>query len=392
MRGSRPARDRLVTPQFLIVSFACLAYFISIGMIIPVLPLFVTGPMGGSELEVGLVAGAFSVSAILLRPVAGRLGDTRGRKILVVGGGAIAAISIFGYTLADSLAVIGLLRLLNGVGEAFFFTGAATTIADIAPEARRGEAVSFFSLAVFLGIGLGPLLGETLLGTAGFPAVWVAAGLLALVAVVVAFGMPDTRAEHPPHASGFTFLHRKAVLPGSVLALVVWGFAGFSSFVPLLALDIGMPGSRFVFLTYALVIVAVRSLGARIPDKLGARRTAGASAVLSATGLLLIAFTGNQLGLFLSAAIFGLGQSLCFPALLTLALAGAAPSERSSVIGSFTAFVDVAFGAGPLTLGVVAEFAGLRSVFWVSAVMAMVGLALLATRFREVAYPTRQPI
>ncbi len=383
MRGKNPPRDRLVTPQFLVVSFACLAYFISIGMIIPILPLLVTGPMAGSELDVGLVAGVFSVSAILLRPLAGKLGDTRGRKILVLVGGTIAALSIFGYTLADSLPAIGMLRLLNGVGEAFFFTGAATAIADLAPEARRGEAVSFFSLAVFLGIGLGPLLGETLLDAAGFSAVWIAAGVLALVAVAIAFWMPDTRSEQPPASAGFTFLHRKAVLPGSVLALIVWGFAGFSSFVPLLALDIGMPGSRFVFLTYALVIILVRSLGARIPDRLGARRTASASAVLSAAGLLLIAFTGNELGLFVSAAIFGFGQSLCFPALLTIALAGALPSERSSIVGGFTAFVDVAFGAGPLMLGAVAELAGLRSVFWFSAVMALAGLALLATKLRN---------
>jgi MFS family permease len=366
----------------LVISFSCLAYFVSIGMIIPVLPLFVTGPMGGSKFDVGLVAGVFSVSAILLRPVAGKLGDSKGRRLLVLGGGTVAALSIFGYTLAGSLPAIELLRLMNGVGEAFFFTGAATAIADIAPEARRGEAVSFFSLAVFLGIGLGPLLGEALLKAADFSAVWLAAGGLALVAVLIAIGMPASGPSQEPEPGGFTFLHRKAVLPGSVLALIVWGFAGFSSFVPLLALEIDMPGSRFVFLTYALVIILVRSIGARIPDLVGGRRTASASAVVSAAGLVLIGFTGSEPWLIASAAIFGIGQSLCFPALLSLALAGASSSERSSVIGSFTAFVDVAFGAGPLTLGAVAQVGGLRSVFLVSAAMALAGLVLLATKFR----------
>ncbi|HYN98141.1 MAG TPA: hypothetical protein VEU28_00550, partial [Actinomycetota bacterium] len=59
----------------------------------------------------------------------------------------------------------------------------------------------------------------------------------------------------------------------------------------------------------------------------------------------------------------------------------------SSVIGSFTAFVDVAFGAGPLTLGVVAEYAGVRSVFWVSAALALVALAVLTTRVAGRARP-----
>lgn len=380
MRGASPQRPRLVTPQFLLISFSCLAYFVSIGMIIPVLPLFVTGPLAGSEFDVGLVAGVFSVSAIILRPVAGRLGDTRGRRLLVLGGGAIAAVSIFGYTLAESLPAIGLLRLLNGVGEAFFFTGAATAIADIAPEERRGEAVSFFSLAVFLGIGLGPLLGETLLEAGSFSTVWAGSGLLASLAVVIALKMPDPALEGTAEIAPFRLLHPKAVLPGTILALTIWGFAGFSSFVPLFAREIGMVGSRFVFLTYSVVIILIRSIGARIPDILGARRSAGISTVVSAAGLVLMGAATEPWVLFLSAAVFGIGQALCFPALISLALAGAAVSERSSIIGSFTAFVDVAFGVGPLTLGVVAEFAGVRSVFWVSAALALVALGVLTTK------------
>ena len=380
MRGASPKRERLVTPQFLLISFSCLAYFVSIGMIIPVLPLFVTGPMAGSEFDVGLVAGVFSVSAIMLRPVAGRLGDSRGRRLLVLGGGAIAAISIFGYSLAESLPAIGLLRLLNGFGEAFFFTGAATAIADIAPEARRGEAVSFFSLAVFLGIGLGPLLGETLLEAGSFSTVWTGSGLLATLAVVIALKMPDPKLEDSPETAPFRLLHPKAVLPGTILALTIWGFAGFSSFVPLFSRQIGMGGSRFVFLTYAVVIILIRSFGARIPDILGARRSATISTVVSAVGLVLMGTATEPWVLFLATGIFGVGQALCFPALISLALAGAVQSERSSVIGSFTAFVDVAFGVGPLTLGVVAEYAGVRSVFWVSAALAMVALAVLTTK------------
>lgn len=356
-------------------------------MILPILPRFVSGPLGGTEVHVGLVAGVFSVSAVVLRPIAGRLGDRRGRKVMVLGGGTLAAVSVVGYVLATGLPTIIALRMLNGVGEAFFFTGAATAIADIAPESRRGEAVSYFSLALFTGIGLGPLLGESLLEATSFSSVWVAAGLMAGLAVLIALGMPDTRPEKPERARRFRVLHPRAVLPGTVLTLTVWGFAGFSSFVPLFALDIGMSGSRYVFGCYALVIVLIRSAGARIPDLLGARRTAAASGIFSATGLLLVSFTSAPWGLYASAAVFGVGQALCFPALLSLALAGSPPSERSSIIGSFTAFVDVAFGLGPLTLGVVAELAGLRSVFRFSAAVALVGLVVLSTALR----PRRLP-
>lgn len=330
----------------------------------------------------GLVAGVFSLAAVTLRPFAGRIGDSRGRRILVLGGGTIAALSILGYSLSTSVLFIVLLRILNGVGEAFFFTGAATTIADIAPESRRGEAVSLFSLSLFVGLGVGPLIGEILLEESGYSAVWTAAGMMAALAVLVATRMPDLHPEKVVGAVPARFLHRKAVLPGIVLTLLVWGFAGFSSFIPLFALEIGMPGSRYVFLTYACVIVVIRSFGARIPDVFGARRIAATSGAFSAAGLALIAMTDTQWGLFVSAAVFGVGQALCLPALLSLAIAGTTPSERSSVIGSFTAFIDVAFGLGPLSLGFVAQVAGIRGVFWASAAMAVAGLAVLGTFLR----------
>ena len=351
-------------------------------MVLPVLPLFVTGPMGGTSFDVGLVAGAFSISAVLLRPVAGGLGDRIGRRALLLGGGLVAALSIAGYALTSSVMPIVALRLLNGVGEAFFFTAAATTIADIAPESRRGEAMSFFSLAVFLGIGVGPLLGESLLGATSFSTTWMASGAMAALAVVLAFPMPDTRPPGGTHADGFRLLNSKGLLPGTVLALLIWGFAGFSSFVQLFAREIGMSGSRFVFFCYALVIVVIRSVGARIPDVLGARRTAAISAVLSAVGLVLLGNATSGVSLLPSVTLFAAGQALCFPAVLSLALERASAADRGSVIGTFTAFFDVAFGLGPLTLGMVAEQAGTRSVFWVSAAVAVAGLAVLLTAFR----------
>jgi MFS family permease len=67
---------------------------------------------------------------------------------------------VLGYALASGPLVLALLRLLTGAGEAFFFVGAVTAAMDLAPAQRRGEAMSLASLALYVGIGLGPLLSE----------------------------------------------------------------------------------------------------------------------------------------------------------------------------------------------------------------------------------------
>lgn len=65
---SEGLQPRLITPRFALVVSAGLAYFFSLGMLLPVVPLYVEGPLGHGKLAVGIAVGAFSVGAVLLRP------------------------------------------------------------------------------------------------------------------------------------------------------------------------------------------------------------------------------------------------------------------------------------------------------------------------------------
>ncbi|HJV04102.1 MAG TPA: MFS transporter, partial [Actinomycetota bacterium] len=277
-------RRRLITPPFVLVAVATLAYFTADGLLLPAVPLYVEGPLGGGDVAVGITVGAFSLTALLLRPWAGRLGDRRGRRLLMVVGGATVGLSVAGYALAASVPVLTALRLVSGVGEAFFFTGAAAAVADMAPEERRGEAVSFFSLALYVGIGIGPLLGEAAIESLGFTATWLFGGALGLTAAALALTVPETRPE-ATEAPSSRLIHPSALLPGTVLLASVMGMSGYFAFLPLHALEVGLGGSRFVFMLYSGIVVVIRSVGARIPDVLGPERTSRISLLSSAVGL-----------------------------------------------------------------------------------------------------------
>ena len=109
-----------MTPLFLLVMGATFAYFVSVGALIPTLPRFVKGPLGGGEVAVGAVIGSFAISAVIIRPLLGTVGDRRGRSVLIVLGGAIVALTVAAYSLASSLIPLIALRVLSGVGEAAF--------------------------------------------------------------------------------------------------------------------------------------------------------------------------------------------------------------------------------------------------------------------------------
>ncbi len=382
----RTRRPRLVTPAFLLIAAATLAFFTSAGVTLPAVPLYVAGPLDGSEIAVGLAVGLFSASALLTRPFAGRLGDTRGRRPLMVVGAALVGASILGYALASSVTVLTLFRLLTGVGEALFFTAATVAAVDLAPEERRGEAVSFFTLALYIGIGVGPAIGKGVIDAFGFTATWAAAAGLAGLASLLALRIPETRPERAASTGSGRLVHPAAFLPGFAFLAAVWGQAGFLAFVALYAQKVGLAGSQYVFLVYSTVVVLFRWIGARVPDRIGPVLASRLALSFSVVGLSLMALLRSPAGLLATTVVFAVGSALAFPALVMLSLRGTDPSERGAVMGTFGAFVDIGFGVGPATLGFVAHSLGYRGLFLAAAGVAAIGLILLTT-----AFSARQP-
>jgi predicted MFS family arabinose efflux permease len=382
-RRPAPTRPALLTPAFVTVTLAALAYFTGDGVLIPAVPRYTHGPLGAGDVAVGLVVAAFSLSAFFLRPWAGRVADRWGRRPLMLAGAGLFAASTLAYGLASSPAALAGLRLLTGAGEALFWVGALTAVADLAPAERRGEAMSLASLSLYLGIGVGPLLGELAIDRLGFAAAWALAAGCGLVAVALSLRVPDTRPDSP-EAGGpparHRLVHPAGLLPGLLLLAGITGMAGFLTFVPLYALDLGLDGSRGVLLLFAAIVVGIRSLGARLPDRLGAARATRAAMALTATGLAVAGAWRTPAGLLAGTAVFAVGIALLTPAVLTLAVEAVGPRERGAVLGTTSSFLDLALGLGPATLGLVAASTGRPGAFLGGAAVAAAGLLLAWAR------------
>ncbi|HEY2815011.1 MAG TPA: MFS transporter [Acidimicrobiales bacterium] len=378
-------RERLLTPAFVEITGAALCYFVAIGVVAPVLPRFVEDSLGGGGTAVGLSVGAFAVSAALLRPVVGRIGDRHGRRVLVLAGAGIAGVSVLGYALATNLAVLIFMRLLTGVGEAAMFVGAATAVQDIAPSARRGEATSYFSVAVYGGLAIGPILGEIARTHWGIHAAWYLGAAFCFAAVLLGTRMPAARpvVDDQPTDTRRRFFHPAAIRPGLILALSTTGYAGFAAFVPLYVTQLGLSGSGVVFAEYAFAILAVRIFGARLPDQLGSRRSASIALVLQASGLAVMCLWMSTTGLYVSTFVYAMGVSLLYPALFPLVVDAAPEAERSQAIATFTLAFDVSQGLGAFVLGIVVSLSSERWAFGAASLLSLAALVIVRTTGRE---------
>ncbi len=367
--------DRLFTPAFIALTLSELAYFTAAGLVIGITPFFVTGPVGSDEAGLGLVAASFAVTTLILRPYAGRLSDRRGRRPLLVGGAALVAVVMFAHLLTTNLAVLIGLRLALGVAEAFYFVAAIAALVDLAPSGRTGEAISFNSLALYLGLALGPLIGQLLLDTGGFAAAWTGGLALAVVATALATRIPETATTIGAAAAGsdVPLIHRAAIGPG--LALFT-GVAAMSAFLLLAgphAEANGLDAWSLTFLLFGSVVVGLRVAFARLPDRVPPMRLAALALALCATGLAVIAAWTGIGGLLAGTALLAGGVAFMTPALFAATFARVAPAERGAASGTTTLFIDLGFGGGPLVAGLVAASAGVPMAFAIGGAIALAG-------------------
>lgn len=361
----------------MVVWLCTFAQFLALGAVAPLLPRFVKDSLGHGDLVVGVVVALVAVSAIGIRPFVGRLVDRRGRRRVMRVGAAISAVSFVLYAV-PTLAVVMPARLLTGVGQALFFTGASIAVNELAPGHRRGEAVSYYSIAVYLGFGLGPAVGETVARAStgwGFTAAASLSAVAMLVAARVAETAPRTEATTawPPSKR----ISRLALAPGAVLALGMMSNVAFASFMPLYADELGMSGAAGVYLAYTVVVIGVRLFGARLPDVLGTARAGTAAGVLIAAGMATMAAFGTVWSLYVGAVTLASGLSFLYPSLMKLVADRSPAHEASSAVATFTMFLDISTGLGGMAAGAAAAIGGYQSAFATASVAALCGLAVL---------------
>jgi predicted MFS family arabinose efflux permease len=368
---------RLFTLPFVMLGVADLAYFTCIGVAIHTLPLYVTGPVGSDEAGAGLAFGAFGVTALVCRPFAGRLSDTLGRRPLLIFGAVLCGLGMLLLPYVESLALVVVIRLLQGVAEAAFFVAGFALLADLAPPARMGEALSYNSLGLYLGIAFGPPLGEVLSERWSFDAAWYGATALSLLAALLVLVIREPHRD--PHGDGHGRLVHRPGIPASIgfftsLAAV----SGFLAFASLHSKDVGMSNTSLALMTYGCVVVGCRIVFARVPDRLPSLPLAAGSLVAIGLGFAVMAVWQRPAGLFVGAVIAAVGVTFSTPAFFAAIFATATPSERGAASGTASAFIDLGLGFGPIALGLVAASSGIPVALGVGAAIALAGAAWTA--------------
>ena len=296
--------------------------------------------LGASNAEIGLIASAFALFALLGALPLGRLVDGIGPGPVVVVGAASIALTLAGMTGADSLLLLAVGQAVLGLGQLMVVIGGQAMLTNLSSGENRDSRIGYYYVATALGQSTGPVIAGLFIGAAGTRVggeqVLLVASAAAAAAAILAlrFRSAGRRALGDDRGGRRSTLAEMVRRPGMRQAIV-------SSIVLLTALDL--------MLAYLPVYGEARNIP---PQTIGL--AIGALGVSQVTSRLALARLTRAFGYTAVLVLSMLAPALVISALL-------APIDGALVVAVMF-LVGLGLGLGqPLTLILVALASNTRS-------------------------------
>lgn len=382
----------------LFVAQACA--MIGFSFVFPFIPLYVhdLGVANSADAArwAGVIGAAAAMSMAAVQPFWGSLADRHGRRLMVLRSIVAAGITLMLMGLARHPWQLLVLRILQG---AFTGTVAASNalVATTVPRERVGSSLGLMQVALYTGTSVGPLVGGLIADHWGYRASCFAAGGLMFVSLVLVLGFVRETFTPPTassvHRGVWADNRRLLSVPGLVLVMGVAFLIqyGNSSVAPILTLyvhelanGVNAASTAGAILAGTGVASAVSAvLVGRFGDRYGHRRLLPICLLGAALTSFPQALVREPSQLFLLRLALGFFLGGLMPNANAL-LAGLVPARRrGAAFGLCATAVALANAAGPLSGALLGGAFGIRSVFGVTALLYLAGLAFVLRRFGQ---------
>ena len=365
------------------VSLYIPGFLINLGFSIvsPILPLYAQS-FGVPYALAAMVISANAFARVFADIPLGTICDRVGRRLLIIFGPLLVAVSAILCGIAQSFPELLVYRVITGVGMAMWMVARQATIADSIPSAIRGRVMSTFQGISMAGSAAGPAVGGIVAELWGyrapffFYAACAFASLIACVLLVKESAPLNKEKSKPAFAADF-----RLILGSLSFPIVMAVFANFSNSFRIAARNVLIPlygndvlnltsGEIGLILTVSTVSMILMTLpGGWLVDKYG--RKTGLVPAFIFTGIVFCLFplSSDFTGAIFVASILGLATGLGGGASMTLAADLSPEGHKGLFLGFWQTIGDLGMTVGPFTLGFVADVYGLVMPFYVVAAL-----------------------
>ena len=341
---------------------------------------------GPLQSRVGLIMGIFSIVAIAVRPLFGRMIDVRGGKSLALAGIALLIAGVpFFHLVTDAGWLPLALRAFMGVGWGVSMSATIAMCSDLAPADRLARSMGIIGVAGLVANALGPLLAEEISRRVGFGGVFNAS--LVFLAAAFLCILASRRAERPrPPAAGAGFralgrvplavvviVSAMPVFHGSIRGAIIYFIAVFGR-------SIGLERVGAFFLVFSLAAILTRFGTGDLSDRFGRKTVILPAALIISANLFLISRIAGPGLLLLSGFLGGVGQGLIFPALSTYIIDFMGRENKGLAISLYNSLFDVGMGIGSPFFGWISDIMGYRRMYVFAGCLLIAATAVFMAR------------
>ncbi|WHY86640.1 MFS transporter [Neobacillus novalis] len=371
-------KEKIWTKDFVLIVFANFFIFLGFQMTLPTIPLFVE-QLGGNDQLIGVVVGIFTFSALLLRPIAGHALETKGRGFVYLIGLSIFVLSVGSFGFLTSIALLFVMRVVQGVGWGFSTTASGTIATDLIPPARRGEGMGYYGLSGNLALAFGPALGLSLTnGSLSFQFFFLICAGLGLIAFLLSSRISYKKVEPQPKKTNakLDLYEKSALRPSMLMFFLTVTFGGIASFLPLYTAKEHIGGIQWYFLLYAIALMVTRTFAGQLYDRKGHRAVYIPGTMLILAAMLLLAWLPNSAILYIAACLYGLGFGTVQPALQAWSIEKAPLNRRGMANATFFSFFDLGIGTGAIVFGQIGYLFSYSSIYLAAAISVFISMLL----------------
>lgn len=360
-----PQADRVVTPAFVTICLATLAFWVSVFAHLPLLPLYMQ-EVGFREDLIGLVYGLGALTALVGRVGCGWAIDRWGARWFLIVGGLLWAVASPPMAMTTSAATLLSLWLLKGFALGIYTTASISYITKTAPPERRGSAVGWWGATNSAAAAIGPAAGAWVLEAYGFLPAFAAAGALGVLSAAAGFAPDFVTGKVVQRIQLYV---RPALTPGGIGAIVGFATSAFAIFAPLRAQEIGMGNVGLYLSVYAVAMIAGRLVFGPLSDRVGRGAAILPSIGLMTAGMALIGFLEQMPAALVVPVLFGLGVGGAMPGLLAWTADRVPPLQRGVANSTFYSVYEIGLFLGAAVVGQVLEQTGFTGFVGVAVVL-----------------------
>lgn len=376
-------KERLWTRNFILALVITIGVNLACNLLLSTISIYAK-QITSTDAYAGVMTGAFTLAALFIRIVAGKMLDKIGRRKVLMFGVGITVLSTVAYLLTNNIYIIIFLRVMQGVGFGISSTAIATIVTDVTPESRMLEGIGYSGVGITITTAIGPSIALALVGENydKFNVLFIVTAAVALFTILLSFKLSykevvSKKEEGTCDGEGISI--SKIIIPSIVLFIAAVAESTILAFAALYGIELGFSNIGLFFTINAMGILASRLFINQIVNKLGTNVVVSSGVLIFAASIFGIAVTKTYIMLIIMGFLCGVMVGSLLPIVNLLILDSASKSSRGMANAIYYALIDGGYGIGSIMWGKVVVACGYRWIYAYSSISLVVAFLIFVT-------------